>query len=82
MIKKTYALRPEDQAELISIAIRYRAIRTSIDEVNGTMTVWTTFFADNNEPTSIAKNFQLDLVSNDPPKMPEDEYRHRVEGKP
>ena len=81
MVKKTYDLRPKDQTKLISMAIRYRAIRTSIDEVNGTMTVWTTF-ADNNEPTSIANEFQLDIVSNDPPRMPEEEYRRRVEGKP
>ncbi len=81
MVKKKYALRPEDQTKLISMAIRYRAIRTSIDEVHGTMTVWTTF-VDSNEPTSIANEFKLDVVSNDPPRMPEEEYRRRAEGKP
>lgn len=44
-------------------------------------TVWTTF-VDSNEPTSIANEFKLDVVSNDPPRMPEEEYRRRAEGKP
>lgn len=81
MVKKTYALRAEDQAKLVSYASRYRSIRTSIDETHGTMTIWTTF-ADNSEPTSIADRFQLQVVSNDPPIMPEDEYSFRIESKP
>lgn len=81
MVKKTYALRAEDEAKLVSYACRYRGIRTSIDEVHGTMTVWTTF-ADNKESTSTADSFQLEVVSDDPPKMPQEEYQRRVKGKP
>jgi hypothetical protein len=81
MVKNTYALTPDDQAKLISYASRYRSIRTTIDETNQTMTVWTTWL-DNNEPSSIADQFQLQTVSNDQPKMPDDEYRRRVEGQP
>lgn len=81
MVEKTYALKPEDEEKLISYAMRYRSIRTAIDETNQTMTVWTTW-PGNDKPTSIADQFQLQPVSNDQPKMPENEYRRRVEGKP
>jgi hypothetical protein len=81
MVNKTYALKPDDQAKLISYASRYKSIRTTIDETNQIMTVWTTW-PGNDEPSSIADQFQLQAVSNDLPKMPDDEYRRRVEGKP
>lgn len=81
MVKKTYTLKAADAAKLVSYASRYRAIRTSIDEKHATLTVWTTF-ADDTEPTSIADQFTLEVVSEDSPKMPEEEYRRRVEGKP
>ena len=80
MVKNTYSLTLEDAKKLISYACRYRSIRTKIDEDARTMTVYTTF-VDNDNPTSIADSFQLDVVSMDPPKMPNDERRRRVEGK-
>lgn len=79
MVKKTYALKPIDAEKLVSYACRYRAIQTSIDELHGIMTVFTTF-ADNGQPTSIADQFKLELVSDEPPCMPVDEYRRRVLG--
>lgn len=80
MVKKTYSLTPEDAKKLISYACRHRSISTNIDEDDNRMTVYTTI-ADNDKPTSIAASFQLDVVSTDPPKMPNDEYESRVEGK-
>lgn len=81
MVNRTYALRHQDQMKLISYACRYRSIRTTIDEVNGVMNVYTTF-ADNGEPTSIADQFKLEVVAEGIPAMPPDEYRRRVEGNP
>jgi hypothetical protein len=81
MVKVTYALKSEDEKKLISYASRYRSIRTSIDEIKHTMTVWTTWLK-NDEPSSIADEFQLEVVSTDPPKMPEGEHRRRVKGEP
>lgn len=81
MVKTTYALTDEQAEKLASYASRYRSIRTTIDEKDGTMTIWTSF-ADNAEPTSIADKFQLEVLSEEPPTMPEAEYRRRVEGKP
>jgi hypothetical protein len=80
MVGKTFTLSKEDQEYLVSIICRYRATQTSIDEETGQLTVWTTF-ADNKEPTSIAARFNMLLVSDDPPKMPDHEYRSRVLGK-
>jgi hypothetical protein len=80
MVKKTFALKPEDQEKLISYASRYRSIHTDIDEARGVMVVWTTFL-DNSKPTSKADEFQLEVVSNDPPEMPEREYQRRMAGK-
>jgi hypothetical protein len=81
MVKKTFALSDQDKEKLVSYACRYRSISTVIDEKGGTMTVYTTF-ADNNQATSRADSFDLDIISNDPPKMPKDEYQRRVKGSP
>lgn len=81
MIKKTYRLTQEDQDYLISLASRYRAIQTRIDEDRGIMHICTTL-GDNNEPTSAAASFKMVFVSNDPPQMPPDEYRRRILGQP
>jgi phosphopantetheine adenylyltransferase len=81
MVKTTYALTPDDQEKLISYASRYRSIRTIIDETNHTMTVSTTFL-DNVEPTSGAETFKLQVVSADPPTMPDVEFRRRMKGEP
>jgi hypothetical protein len=81
MIKKTFRLTQEDQKQLISLAERYRAIQTHIDETHGIMYVSTTFIG-NTEPISQAAHFQMELISNDPPKMPHDEQRQRVLGQP
>lgn len=80
MVKRTYQLRKEDAERLVSLACRYRSTRTHIDETNGIMDVDTTF-ADNDEPTSEAAHFVLETLSNEPPRMPDDEYQKRVMGK-
>jgi len=80
MVKNTYSLTPEDAKKLISYACRYRCISTNINENARIMAVYTTSVG-NDRPTSIADSFQLDVVSTDPPKMPDDEYKRRVEGK-
>lgn len=77
---KTYCLRPEDEEKLISMILRYRRVDTSIDDENDRLTVCTNF-ADNPEPTSIAGVYKLEVVSDEPPEMPEDERRLRLEGK-
>jgi hypothetical protein len=81
VVKTTYALTPDDQKKLISYASRYRSIRTRIDETDHTMTVWTTF-DNNDEPTSGAETFKLQVVSADAPVMPDDEFRRRRKGEP
>ena len=78
MIRKTFRLTQEDQKQLASLASRYRAIRTHIDEAQGILYVSTTF-ANDAEPTSVAARFQMELVSHDPPQMPPDEYRRRFQ---
>jgi hypothetical protein len=78
--KKPLRSKPEDQEKLISYASRYRSIHTDIDEARGVMVVWTTFL-DTSKPTSKADEFQLEVVSNDPPEMPEREYQRRMAGK-
>jgi hypothetical protein len=45
------------------------------------MTVWTTF-DNNDEPTSGAETFKLQVVSADAPVMPDDEFRRRRKGEP
>ena len=79
-VRRTFAMSPKDAEYLVSLATRYRRIATSIDQDRATLTVWTTF-ADNEEPTSIALRFDLQVLSEDPPEMPRQEYRRRVEGK-
>jgi hypothetical protein len=81
MVNKTYRLSHPDAEKLLSYACRYRAIRTTIDETHGTLTVLTSF-ADSTEPNSVAERFSLEVVSESAPQMPPDEYRRRVEGKP
>ena len=79
MVKKTFKLSEKDQEYMISIISRYRATKTIINESTGELTVYTTF-ANNENPTSIAIKFQMELISENPPKMPEDEYKRRVKG--
>jgi len=79
MVKKTFRLKQEDSEYLISLASRYRSIRTVIDEEHGQMIVYTTFIG-NDEPTSIAASFEMELLSHEKPKMPEHEYKRRVMG--
>jgi hypothetical protein len=81
MVNATYALKLEDQQKLVSYAVRYKGVRTSIDERQRTMTVWTTW-NDNDEPTSIADCFALQLVAEGRPEMPDEEYRRRFKGEP
>ncbi len=81
MVKKTYQISQEDAEWLVSYACRYRSVRTIIDEQNLFMYVHTTF-ADNDQPTSIAAKFQLELLSDEPPQMPQEEHERRVQGKP
>lgn len=79
MVKKTYRLSAGDEQELVSYATRYRGMMTDIDEAHDEMRVYTTF-ADNGHPTSAAVRFPLEVVSDEPPAMPEREYRCRVCG--
>jgi len=81
MVKKTFKLSEKDQEYMISIISRYRATKTIINESTGELTVYTTF-ANNEKPTSIAAKFQMELISEDPPEMPEHEYKRRVMGIP
>lgn len=79
MVSKTYQLNALDAEKLISYAVRYRSICTSINKIEDTLTVYTTF-AHTDEPTSIADRFQLEIISDAPPKMPKEEHRRRIEG--
>jgi len=77
MVKNTFKLSDDDKVYLTSIITRYRITRTVINEMTGELTVYTTF-ADNEEPTSKAAIFKMELVSENPPVMPENEYKRRV----
>jgi|GEM_PF-6169886 len=81
MVSKTYALSPEDQERLISMICRYHTVKTQISEIQNRLIV-STCFGDNDEPTSAAGNFDLEVVSEEKPGMPADEHRRRVEGRP
>ena len=78
--EKTYEISEADAKKLISYACRYPRMKTSLDEVNLTLTVYTTF-AGNEEASSIADRFALSVISDESPKMPREEYARRVEGK-
>lgn len=61
-VKKTYSLNQADAEKLLSYACRYKGMQTSINETTNTLTVFTTF-ADNDQPTSIADQFNLIIIN-------------------
>jgi hypothetical protein len=81
VVNKTFKLSKEDQKYLISIICRYRSTQTSINEQDEELTVWTTF-AGNKQPISRAAKFKMELISEDPPKMPDNEYQRLIFGFP
>ena len=78
--EKTFEISEDDAKKVISYACRYPRMETILDEVNLTLTVYTTF-ADNEEASSIADRFALIVISDEKPKMPREEYTRRVEGR-
>jgi hypothetical protein len=81
MVKRTYKLSDVDAERLLSLALRYTAISTSIDEENREMSVSTTW-VNNPEPTSLGARFKLEVVSDEAPAMPKWEEDPRVKGVP